>query len=92
MLYLLLIILVVILLLNNKVETFQYIREGNKFRPVEFIPFAKDDVLLTLPSAHTNDCQYLCLQTPSCTAMNYYLNDCTLYRNLDISKIYKRYN
>lgn len=83
----LLIILLIILWTNNKKETFQSVRlpisERHGYRQVDWIPpISERHEILTLPTLDYYSCQHLCTTTPNCDGVNYFLNECTLYRYL----------
>jgi hypothetical protein len=89
---LILLIIVAILLLtikNNNIESFQFLRQSdNTFKPVVHIDnIKKRNIIVSMQVTDYDRCAELCRTTPHCNALNYALNDCTLYRDINYIKI-----
>lgn len=78
---------------NNKIEPFQYILVGRTFKPYEYAPVKKKNKIPTIQTPDSFVCGYLCSTTPGCTGYNYFLNECTMYRQKEYHpyKSYYRY-
>jgi hypothetical protein len=77
------IIFLIVLWTNNEKETFQSLKTKHGYRQVDWIPPIRErHEILTLPTLDYYSCQHLCTTTPNCDGVNYFLNECTLYKHL----------
>lgn len=73
---------------NYKIEKFQYIVKSHKVYPVEYIPTKKENKILTTETKAVSCCVNLCKETPRCNGINFFLNECTLYKKFgDINSV-----
>jgi len=65
-------------------EQFQYIldKDTGEFKAKEYIRTTDKNQMLTIPSNTLCKCTELCKMTPKCSGINYYIDECTLYKQL----------